>query len=254
MPSQSRAPADPGVPGFDYKSTITNAGFFQLAARLARYSGNATFAAWADKSWDWMQAIGIIDPASFAVYDGAGDAKNCSEVNRAQWSYNVAAAVHGAAAMWNRTRDVAWRNRTAGIVAGAAGTFFGPFPNATGVMYERICETADRCDNDQRSFKAYVARWFAKASVMCPEVSFAVRPLLKASAEGAAKSCTGEKGTTCGTKWYTGAWDRTKGPAQQMAALEVIQSLLVETGSPAVGVPGKKEDEPVTLRGMVISS
>ena len=202
-----------------------------------------------------MQGVGIIDPAAgFAVYDGAGDVQNCSEVNRAQWSYNVAAAVHGAATMWNHTQDVQWRNRTAGIVAGAAGAFFTPTPAARDVMYERICEMADKCNDDQRSFKAYVARWFAKASVMCPEVAFAVRPLLRASAAGAAKSCTGEKGTTCGTKWYTGAWDGTKGPGQQMAALEVIQSLLVETGDPQVGVPGKKVEEAAPLRAMLMNA
>ena len=226
--------------GFDYRSTITNVGFFQLAARLARFSGNSTYGAWADKSWSWMEAVGLIDKDTLAVYDGAGDVKNCTEVNKDQWSYNMAVAVHGAAVMWNTTGDAKWKARTQGIVANAKATFFSPFPNATYVMFERKCEREDRCDNDQRSFKAYDARWLAKAGIMCPDVAPAIAPLLRASAAGAAKSCTGgERGTTCGTKWYTGHWDGTQGVGQQMSAHEVFQSLLAGEGSPPHGMPHK---------------
>ena len=225
--------------GFDYRSTITNVGFFQLAARLARFSGNATFAQWAGKSWDWMETTGLIDASTYAIYDGAGDVENCTQVNHDQWSYNMAAAVHGAATMWNVTLDPKWRARTQGIVANATAMFFSPADNATGVMFEHICERSDKCDNDQRSFKAYVARWMGKAAVMCPQVAPAVAPLLRASAAGAARSCTGEKArTTCGTKWYTGRWDGTKGVGQQLSALEAIQSLLV-LEDPGRGLPGK---------------
>ena len=229
--------------GFNYKSTITNAGFFQVAARLARFTGNATFAQWADKSWDWMESVGFVDKATYAIYDGAGDLENCTGVNHDQWSYNAAASVLGTATMWNITGDPKWKTRTQGIVQNSAQIFFSPYPNATGIMYEHICELKtkdkERCDTDQISFKAYVARWFAKAAILCPDVVSIVFPLLKTSAQGAANSCTGELGTTCGTKWYMGSWDGTKGVGQQMGAMEVLQSLLVTTGNPPVGVPGK---------------
>ena len=35
--------------GYNLKNTISNGGFFQLAARLARYTGNSTYSSWADK-------------------------------------------------------------------------------------------------------------------------------------------------------------------------------------------------------------
>jgi mannan endo-1,6-alpha-mannosidase len=38
--------------GYDYMNTISNGAFFQLAARLARYTGNQTYIDWAEKVWD----------------------------------------------------------------------------------------------------------------------------------------------------------------------------------------------------------
>lgn len=50
---------------------------------------------------------------------------------------------------------------------------------------------------------------------------------LRGSAIAAAKQCTGgDRGITCGTRWYEDGWDGTYGVGQQMNALEVIQSNL----------------------------
>lgn len=86
--------------GYDYKNTISNGCFFNLAARLALYTRNETFAEWADKTWDWVTRIGLISE-DWQVYDGADDLLNCTEVNHEQWSYNAAVFLHGAAAMYN---------------------------------------------------------------------------------------------------------------------------------------------------------
>lgn len=52
---------NPNNAGFYYKSSIANGGFFQLAARLARYTGNSTYSDWAEKTYDWMARIGLLD-------------------------------------------------------------------------------------------------------------------------------------------------------------------------------------------------
>jgi len=55
-------------------------------------------------------------------------------------------------------------------------------------------------------------------------------PLLQASAQAAAQSCSGgTDGVTCGTKWYTAGWDNTYGVGQQMNALEIFQAQLIDT-------------------------
>ena len=40
--------------GYDYKNTISNGCLFNIAARLAVYTGNQTYADWANKVYDWI--------------------------------------------------------------------------------------------------------------------------------------------------------------------------------------------------------
>ena len=87
--------------GYDYKNTISNGAFFNLAARLARYTGNQTYAEWADKTWEWSQSIGFIKVPEYYFYDGAHTTLNCNDTNRIQWSYNPAIFLSGAAHMYN---------------------------------------------------------------------------------------------------------------------------------------------------------
>lgn len=90
-----RPSTDSGCPG------IANGCFFNLGARLARYTDNKTYAEWADRTWDWMSKVGFIDPTTYAIYDGANIANDCKDTNRAQFSYNNAIFAHGAAFMYN---------------------------------------------------------------------------------------------------------------------------------------------------------
>lgn len=115
-------------------------------------------------------------------------------------------------------------------------------------MSEVACEGNGKCDVDQMSFKAYLARWMAATTKMAPFTYDAVQALLASSATAAAQQCSGgNNGRMCGLKWTNGAtWDGTSGVGQQMSALEVIQSNLIaqvagpvtnETGGTSVGNP-----------------
>src|SRR5277367_6702387 len=74
--------------GYNYKNSIANGCFFNIAARLAAYTGNQTYADWAVKTWDWMNAIGLMD-AQYNVYDGSSDTTNYTSINKVQWTYNT---------------------------------------------------------------------------------------------------------------------------------------------------------------------
>lgn len=87
--------------GYDYKNSISNLGLFQLAARLARYTNNATYADWADKTWQWYSDASLWDGATYQIFDGTTTDSNCSSVDHYQWTYNYAAAIGGAAYMYN---------------------------------------------------------------------------------------------------------------------------------------------------------
>ncbi len=86
--------------GYNYKNTISNGCFFNIAARLAKYTGNTTYSDWAEKTWDWTTTIGLITP-DYQFFDGSDDTINCTEMNRIQWTYNAGVYLYGAAAMWN---------------------------------------------------------------------------------------------------------------------------------------------------------
>ncbi|KAI0181021.1 glycoside hydrolase family 76 protein [Hypoxylon sp. FL1284] len=214
--------------GYFYKNAVSNGGFFQTAARLARHTRNATYGEWAARVWDWSAAVGFVD-AEFRVFDGAGDegADNCSAVNRDQWSYNAASYAHGAAHMYAYTNgSEVWEDRARGLVEAARDAFFGPTADAPDVMYEQKCEKDGACDGDQTSFKASMARWLGKTAVLVPSLAPTILPLLEASAAGAAASCSGYENSTCGMKWYTGEFDGNYAMGVELSALEVIQSLL----------------------------
>ncbi|KAI1173691.1 glycoside hydrolase family 76 protein [Nemania sp. FL0916] len=224
--------------GYNYKNSISNGCFFNLAARLARYTGNQTYADWAEKVWDWMEDIKFID-SDFNVYDGAGVEDGCSKISTAQWTYNAGIFLHGAAVMYNATEgNSTWQQRTQGLMQRAVAHFFNANGSTNGVPIELPCEPFNQCDVDQQSFKGYLMRWMAGSSQLAPFTFDTLMPLVHSSAEAAALQCSGsppaaqyrgDPGTACGFKWTQGAtFDGLAGVGQQMSALSAIQYTLVK--------------------------
>lgn len=222
--------------GFDYKNTISQACFFNLAARLARYTGNQSYADWADRTWDWMISTQFIDPESYYIYDGA-HIQNCSLIEPYQWTYNAGAFLLGAAAMYSftngTTRQEVWRERVDGLVNGTQVFFTG---NHSNIMTEVACEPVNLCDLDQQSFKAYLSRWMAATTKWAPFTYDRIMPWLQASAVAAAAQCTGgQNGHMCGLRWTDdGKWDGSTGVGQQMAAMEVVLANMIKVVTPPV--------------------
>jgi len=226
----------PSNNGFYYKSSIANGGFFQLAARLARHTGNCTYLEWAGKEWDWMVGTGFINSTSYVVLDGAGDDgdSNCTKISNQQWTYNNAIFLYGAAVLSSikvsnsSTSSSVWLDRTKGLLSHATAQFFSPYSNATNVMFEWQCEESGTCQTDQFSFKAYLSRWMTATAVLVPTLKNDILALLTPSAQAAAAACSGGTGgSQCGTKWYVGGYDGVTGVGQQMSALEVVVGLLI---------------------------
>ncbi|KAI9805016.1 MAG: hydrolase 76 protein [Piccolia ochrophora] len=213
--------------GYNYKNTISNGCFFNLAARLAMYTGNNSYAEWAEKMYDWTEAVGLMND-KFQFYDGTDTTINCTNVNRIQWSYNAANYLIGAANMYNFTDgDEKWKTRLQGILD-ATSVFFDPAnPN---IMYEVACESNGKCNVDQRSFKAYLSRWMTATMKAAPFTRDFIMPRIRASAAAAARVCTGgDTGTMCALRWTLPAFSGEVGVGEQMAALEIIQSNLIDT-------------------------
>jgi len=247
--------------GYNYKNAISNGCFFNMAARLGRYTGNTTYIDWANKMWDWVSAVGLMDN-SYHFYDGTDDTLNCSQVNHIQWTYNAGVYLLGASTMWNvssnsTTEQGLWQTRVKGIIDNL-NVFFN-----NNIMFEVACEANGKCDVDQRSFKAYLSRWMAASIKVAPWTSSLLEPLLLSSAKGAVASCTaGTDGNQCGLQWTLGSNDGSLGVGEQMSALEVVQSNLIDTvpgpltnatggtskGNPAAG--SNADDNPKALNSI----
>lgn len=90
--------------GYDYKNAISNGIFINLGARLAVYTGNSTYTSWVEKTWSWVNSIGIMD-SHYNIYDGV-HIENCSAITPIQFSYNTAIYLLTAATMYNY---VSWK-------------------------------------------------------------------------------------------------------------------------------------------------
>lgn len=218
--------------GLTYKNSVSNGGFFQLAARLARATDNATYYEWAEKVWDWSLDVGLIDKRNYRIYDGVDVSDNCGQVNFQSFTYTSGIYLYGAAVLANHTKAKTWRQRANKIFHGG-DWYFGPYDNATDIMYEGGCEGYDRCTVDMSTHKAVLSRFMWQSTIMMPSLRNVVEKRLHASAKAAAKSCTGGKDKrTCGLKWYTGGYDGNPGLGQQINALETIQGLLIRDSAP----------------------
>ncbi|XXH02611.1 hypothetical protein Hte_008990 [Hypoxylon texense] len=237
--------------GYNYKNSVSNGCFFNIAARLARYTANDTYGDWANKIFEWEQSIGFIND-NYNVLDGAGNAgsDNCTQINAAQFTYNAGLFLYGTASMYNYTDGAdEWKTRLQGQVESIASVFF-----QDGVMWEPSCEkTEAKCNTDQQAFKGHLSRWMALTAQLAPFTSDTIMPLLESSAKAAAEQCSGPAstdfkgadGTACGFSWLQGStFDGIYGVGEQLNALQVVMSPLApsapapytsDTGGSSVG-------------------
>ncbi|KAG6007550.1 hypothetical protein E4U21_005851 [Claviceps maximensis] len=217
--------------GLKYKNSVSNSGFFQLAARLARATGNETYLAWAEKAWDWNAEVGFIDNETYRIYDGAGIESGCKAVNKKSFSYTTGIFLYGAAVMAEQTGQAKWAERTDKILDEAGQFFFtGKDKN---IMWEVECEPKSTCNYDMITFKGILSRLMWQTAHIMPSLRPKIESLLIPTAKAAAATCTGGKtGHECGQKWYVGGFDNVTSFGGAMCAQEVVQGLLYKDSPP----------------------
>lgn len=216
--------------GYDYKNTIANGCFFNLAARLARYTGNDTYVKHAEETWDWLHnTVKYIDN-DWNVYDGAHDYNNCTVINKQQFSYNAAVLLQGAAFLHNYTGNPIWLPRVRGLLNGTLNVFF-----PEGIAKEISCESTEvpTCTEDMLTYKGYTHRWLATVAQLVPETRNTIHEVLKTSATAATKQCTGgASGRVCGFRWVQGVYDGKTGASEEMSVLGAMLSMLMDSAAP----------------------
>ena len=86
----------PYLDGWNYKNTASNGGMFQLGARLAAYTGNATYAEWAERAFEWLVGSPLVS-GDGRVFDGTDVLEGCVDADHTQWTYNYGIMIGGAA-------------------------------------------------------------------------------------------------------------------------------------------------------------
>jgi 3-methylcrotonyl-CoA carboxylase beta subunit len=223
--------------GWTYKNTAANGGLFHLGARLAMYTGNQTYADWAEKAFDWMKQSPLISD-DYQVFDGTSMTTDppCSKADETGWTYNYGIMIAGAAYMYNYTNGAAkWKTALDGFIKSHERFYPEQF---NGVMYE-VCEPRVLCDADQESFKAYLARWLGLTIQMAPYTHDSLLPRLQKSAVAAAQTCEGPSqhgggDHQCGMRWTQQGFDGIGGVGPQMTALNIISVLNVDRTPPPV--------------------
>ncbi|CAD6575972.1 MAG: hydrolase 76 protein [Alectoria sarmentosa] len=225
--------------GYDYKDSISSGAFFQLAARLARYTGNQTYADWATKSYDWTSSAGFLSE-DYKVFEGALVENNCNVIDRIQWTYAAGAFMYGSAVMTNLTNTTAiWKKRTNDLLSSMSIFFTGAndthvTSSNPGIMTEVACEPLGTCNTDQYAYKGLTAQWMGEAMQVAPFTTDIILSYLQSSAKGAAKQCSGgDNGTACGTHWTKSEYDGKTGLGQELSALNVfLANLAVNSSAP----------------------
>ncbi|KAE8149711.1 glycosyl hydrolase family 76-domain-containing protein [Aspergillus avenaceus] len=221
--------------GYTMKNTISNGGLFQLAARLARYTGNQTYAEWAEKIWDWSASTPLLNTNTWNVADSTEVDDNCTSQGNTQWTYNYGSFLGGAAYMYDYTNGTTqWLDAVNGLLNATINQFF-PYSNNSNVMSDYECETTEICNNNEILFKGLLSMWFAFTALLVPSTYSTIVPKLQGSAEAAAKACTGHGNSSCGVRWYTSAWDGWSGLEEQMSVTSVLSANMI--GLNTSGVP-----------------
>lgn len=241
--------------GYSYKNAISNGLYFNLAARLARYTGDGSYARYAAETFDWMLRVGLVDGGSFDVFDGAHVEHDCRDINRAQFSYNAAVLLQGAAFMYDFTGgEAVWARRVDGLLGSMLRSFFvppfGDDESDKRIAFEPACEgggsnvPADGCTGDMLAFKGFSARWMAATAQLCPWTRDTIMPVLRASAEAAVRQCIGEaNGRMCGMHWSSSRYDGTVGVGQEMNVLSALMVLLGDEPADSYGGRGDWQGE-----------
>jgi hypothetical protein len=212
---------------------ISNGGNFQVAARLAYITGNETYADWATMVWDWMAESKMFERDNeglLYIWDNLDADNDCQEPVKFIWSYNYGVLLAGAAYMYNFTDgSPEWKGRIDEILSSSLELYFATPPSDGNVMIEYLCEENLICNQDQKSFKAYLTRWMTVTAMLVPETWDIIMPKLRTSAQAAARQCNGgDTGTWCSMQWWTNVPTGKTGAGEQVyhVALEFVESLL----------------------------
>ncbi|HLJ56927.1 MAG TPA: glycoside hydrolase family 76 protein [Chthonomonadaceae bacterium] len=141
-----------------YKNAIANELFFTLAARLHRRTpgdgGSGSYLEWAQKSWDWFAASGMINAQSL-INDGLNSQGRNN--GGTTWTYNQGVILGGLIDLYEITRKKAYLEQAQRTADAAMHALSG----ADGILVEP-CEAKGDCGGDGPQFKGIFVRYLGQ--------------------------------------------------------------------------------------------
>ncbi|KAH6847512.1 glycosyl hydrolase family 76-domain-containing protein [Chaetomium sp. MPI-CAGE-AT-0009] len=233
--------------GYHMKATLPNAVFLNLGARLSRYTGNQSYAEWADKTWEWLFTRLGLHPG-----------QQLQPRQHGELIITTGALLEGAAYMYNKTTGDAqatWRERVRKLATRTLNFDFPMSKKWERILVEYECETRPggrpACTPQTHYNKGAYLRALASTARLAPFLGGDIVRHIRDSAAAAVAVCDGgETGRACGFVWNRNVWRRRAvsgddsdddeeeedrgiygpggGPAEEMNALSVLLGLLVD--------------------------
>nr|KAJ3420821.1 hydrolase 76 protein [Polyrhizophydium stewartii] len=113
------------------KTAAANAGFMGLSAHLFSQTGNTTYRWWADKTYNWLVASGLVT-SQFAVYESISG--GCS-LSHAQWSQTPGLLLSALSVMYRSTTLAPYMEQMLALQEASLARF----TTSGGVLYEPLC-------------------------------------------------------------------------------------------------------------------
>jgi predicted alpha-1,6-mannanase (GH76 family) len=133
-----------------YKNAIPNELFLQIAARLHNLTpGDTTYLDWAQRTWTWFKASGMINGQNL-INDGLKDCKNNEDIT---WTYNQGVILGGLVELHKATGDQTLLDQAEAIADATIKTLV----NEDGILREP-CELSGKCGADGSQFKGIFMR------------------------------------------------------------------------------------------------
>ncbi|KAJ3076056.1 hydrolase 76 protein [Podochytrium sp. JEL0797] len=219
-----------------YKSSITNAQFVEIGARLYALTGNATYKELADKTYKWMLST-VIDPATYVVIDGIYADASCTKQNDL-WSYHTGELIGGMASFYKTTKDPNYLAEAQRHLSHIQNYF-----TADNVLVDPACATSGTCKSPSGYmwciYKGLAALYAASADV-------ATRSTISTMLQASAKA----NFVHCNAQWYCirdlpagtpATMPNGTNPRDQFETVAILNALAIVTGATA---SSHKQDAP----------
>ncbi|GLA63034.1 hypothetical protein AtubIFM54640_004171 [Aspergillus tubingensis] len=225
------------------KDAISNGEFLQLSSRLAYLTTGDNRSSYTDdavKIWNWCVDNDMVVESNWTVnflVVNTTASGNCTTygTNNFEFTYVYGLYMSAAAYLYNVTNADVWKTRAEGLLNTIMNKFVDDgVIQELGVLYNPDAgfSSATWGDDTAYALKGLLASCLAVVTHLLPDTVDTIEPLLRNTAEAAAKQCSGmSNGTVCGSDWTKSTYDKDPNFFGSMSAVNAFTANLLMSRS-----------------------